>query len=114
MLDHLSPFHPTLKMSTQWQELVRDKRARQAQSIPKDWLISCPDETVLDVTRVPEKCGLLTTKELEITNTTDVALLLSKLASGAWSSVEVTTAFAKRAIVAHQLVRELNTAENLH
>lgn len=96
-------------MSTPWREIVRDKRARQAQSIPKDWFITCPDDTVLDVTRVPEQCGLLTTKELEITDTTDVALLLSKLASGEWSSVEVTTAFYKRAIVAQQLVRELNT-----
>ncbi|KAJ3548818.1 hypothetical protein NM688_g5248 [Phlebia brevispora] len=91
-------------MATAWRELVRDKRARQVESIPKEWLIDCPAEAVLDVTKIPKQCGLFTAKELEITGTTDAALLLSKLASGEWSSVEVTTAFYKRAIVAHQLV----------
>ena len=54
---------------------------------------------------IPEQCGLLTARELEITNTTDVDVLLNKLPTSAWSSVEVTTAFYKRAIIAHQLVR---------
>ncbi|KAF7791824.1 hypothetical protein EIP86_002848 [Pleurotus ostreatoroseus] len=91
-------------MSTHWRELVRDKRERQAQSIPKHWIISPPDNTVLDVTEIPRQCGLLTAKELEITETTDVATLLNQLASGELSSLEVTTAFCKRAIVAHQVV----------
>ena len=54
---------------------------------------------------VPELCGLLTDREVQITNTTDVEVLLGKLALGEWSSVDVTTAFYKRAIVAQQLVR---------
>lgn len=98
-------------MSAHWKELVLDKRTRQAQSIPRDWLITPPPETVLDVTHVPDECGLLTTKEIEITNTTDVAVLLSKLASSEWSSVEVTTAFYKRAIVAQQVVSGNITSE---
>jgi len=90
-------------MST-WQDLVAGKRRRQAESIPKEWIIQPPSPDVLDVTSIPETCGLLTPKELEITNTVDVGILLSKLATAEWSSVEVTTAFYKRAIVAHQLV----------
>lgn len=54
---------------------------------------------------VPISCGLLSPREVEITETTDVGILLEKLASAEWSSVEVTTAFYKRAIIAHQLVR---------
>lgn len=73
-------------------------------SIPKDWIIKTPPESQLDVTSVPAKCGLLSSRELEITDTTDVEVLLIKLANGEWSSVEVTIAFYKRAIVAHQLV----------
>ncbi|OBZ80049.1 Acetamidase [Grifola frondosa] len=91
-------------MAQNWQSLAADKRRRQQECIPKDWLISVPSDTVLDVRDVPEKCGLLTRRELEITNTTDVAVLLKKLATSEWSSVEVTTAFYKRAIIAHQLV----------
>ncbi|KAH9935683.1 general amidase [Fomitopsis serialis] len=91
-------------MSQRWQDLVADKRLRQQESIPKEWLISTPPDTALDVTVIPEECGLLTARELEITNTVDVGALLDKLASAEWSAVEVTTAFYKRAIVAHQLV----------
>lgn len=89
-------------MST-WQELVAEKKRRQTASIPKEWLIAPPADDVLDVTDVPSTCGLLSARELEITAVSEVAILLNKLATGEWSSVEVTTAFCKRAIVAHQL-----------
>ncbi|OCH96445.1 general amidase [Obba rivulosa] len=91
-------------MASDWRELVADKRRRQQESIPKDWLISPPPETALDVTSIPEGCELLSPRELLITNTTDISVLLEKLASAEWTSVEVTTAFYKRAIIAHQLV----------
>ncbi|OBZ78579.1 Acetamidase [Grifola frondosa] len=57
----------------------------------------CADHTV------PITCGLLTTRELEITDTIDVEILLHKLRTAEWSSVDVTTAFYKRAIIAQQL-----------
>ena len=91
-------------MTTPWQEIVREKRARREQLIPKAWLITPPPADVLDVTSIPVESGLLTSRELDITNTTDVDTLLAKLASSEWTSVEVTTAFYKRAIIAHQLV----------
>ncbi|TFY81574.1 hypothetical protein EWM64_g2435 [Hericium alpestre] len=90
-------------MPNNWQELIADKKRRQQESIPKEWIVQIPPDDVLDVTDVPRECGLLTAKELEITELDDVPLLLKKLASAEWSAVEVTTAFAKRAIVAHQL-----------
>ncbi|KAH9987890.1 general amidase [Russula vinacea] len=89
-------------MST-WQELVAEKKRRQAASIPKEWLITRPADGVLDVTDVPTSCGLLSARELEITAVSEVGILLNKLATRDWSSVEVTTAFCKRAILAHQL-----------
>lgn len=87
-----------------WKTLVEDKKQRQLASIPKDWFIDPPPTSQLDVTPIPAQCGLLSQRELEITDTTDVETLLKKLANGEWSSFEVTTAFYKRAIVAHQLV----------
>ena len=93
--------------SSKWKELAADKRRRQQAAIPPEWVLkSPPEDDVLDVRAFPDskQCGLLTDHEIVITNTTDVDTLLHKLASGAWSSVEVTTAFYKRAIVAHQLV----------
>ncbi|KAI0695526.1 general amidase [Cytidiella melzeri] len=91
-------------MSTHWKDIVAEKRVRQLAAIPREWLITPPPDSVLDVTGFPDKCGLLSLREVEITNTVDVATLLAKLASAEWSSVEVTTAFYKRAIIAQQLV----------
>ena len=96
-------FSVSTNMSS-WQELVAEKKKHQTASIPKEWLITPPADDVLDVTDVPSNCGLLAARELEITAVSEVAVLLNKLATGEWSSVEVTTAFCKRAIVAHQLV----------
>ncbi|EKM60485.1 uncharacterized protein PHACADRAFT_179748 [Phanerochaete carnosa HHB-10118-sp] len=89
--------------SKDWQKLCAERKERRLQSIPKDWLIHAPPESQRNVLNVPETCGLLTGHELDITSTTDVDTLLGKLALGQWSSVEVTTAFYKRAIVAQQL-----------
>lgn len=89
-----------------WRSIIADKRARQLASIPKEWLISpdgLPPKDTLDVSTFPESCGRLSAKELEMTDSS-VSILLSKLAQSEWSSVEVTTAFYKRAIIAHQLV----------
>ena len=89
-------------MSAHWRDIVAEKRARQLAAIPKEWLISPPSNTVKDVTRIPD--DFLSPREKEITNTIDVAVLLAKLASAEWSSLEVTTAFYKRAIIAQQVV----------
>ncbi|KAI0639374.1 general amidase [Trametes polyzona] len=89
---------------TEWKRLVEEKRRRQQAAIPQEWRVVLPPPDVLDVRQFPDTCGLLTDREVEITNTVDVLALLAKLASGQWSAVEVTTAFYKRAIVSHQLV----------
>ncbi|KAG1747892.1 general amidase [Suillus paluster] len=86
-----------------WTALVAEKKQRQLKSIPQEWLVLPPPESTLDVTTFPETCGLLNTKEIEITNTS-VDVLLERLASAKWTATEVTTAFCKRAVVGHQLV----------
>lgn len=95
-------------MSNKWKSVIAEKRARQLASIPKEWIL-LPDElpapqTKTDLLEFPRSCTrLLSPKELEITESS-VDILLSNLANSLWSSVEVTTAFYKRAIIAHQLV----------
>ncbi|KAG2137384.1 general amidase [Suillus bovinus] len=86
-----------------WTALVAEKKQRQSESIPHEWVVTPPSDSTLDVSAFPETCGLLNPREIEITNTS-VDVLLEKLACAAWSAVDVTTAFYKRAIVAHQLV----------
>ncbi|KAG1881700.1 general amidase [Suillus tomentosus] len=86
-----------------WTALVAEKKQRQLKSIPQEWLVTPPPLSTLDVTGFPESCGLLNAREIEITNTS-VDVLLKRLASAEWTAVDVTTAFSKRAIIAHQLV----------
>ncbi|KDQ63721.1 hypothetical protein JAAARDRAFT_120627 [Jaapia argillacea MUCL 33604] len=86
---------------TKWQELVEVKRQRLLQAIPRDWIIPpSPNSNVLDI---PASCAVLSPLELEITNTSDVSVLLSNVASSKWTSLDVTRAFCKRAAIAHQL-----------
>lgn len=86
-----------------WEQLAADKRARIDNSIPEEWKIQSKPEgnSVFDF---PAKSGILSEKELEITNT-PATELVAELASGELKSVDVTLAFCKRAALAHQLVR---------
>lgn len=93
-------------MSSQhWQTRCAERKRKQQSSIPPAWLLDhLPTHPTANVLDFPATCGLLTPLELEITNTINVDILLAKLSTGQWSSVAVTTAFYKRAIIAHQLV----------
>ncbi|EGO29913.1 hypothetical protein SERLADRAFT_365906 [Serpula lacrymans var. lacrymans S7.9] len=96
----------TTSPNNDWVALCEAKRNAQAASIPPSWVITPPaPDTQLNVLDIPQTCGLLTPRELEITEfgARDVSELVEKLAKGEWSSVEVTTAYYKRAIVAHQV-----------
>ncbi|KAI0932940.1 hypothetical protein AcW1_000094 [Taiwanofungus camphoratus] len=90
-------------LAEDWQTLCATRKRKQFDSIPSEWLIQLPSDKQSNVLHVPAACGLLTARELEITDTVDVDTLLHKLRTAEWSSVEVTTAFYKRAIIAQQL-----------
>ena len=92
-------------MVPNWQERAKAKKASQQAAIPKEWLIeNLPPPSQKNVLSYPEDCGLLTPFEVEITNADDVDELLEHLRTAKWSAVDVTTAYCKRAIIAHQLV----------
>jgi amidase len=60
------------------------------------------EDPPLDVTHIPETCGLLTSQELAITEL-DATAVCQKIAGGELTAVEAVTAFGKRAAIAHQL-----------
>ncbi|KAF9461721.1 general amidase [Collybia nuda] len=90
-------------MSDNWKDICLARKSAQLALIPREWIIQVPPETQTNVMDVPQECGLLTKRELQITETTDVEILLNKLHSSEWSSEEVTTAFYKRSVIAQQL-----------
>ena len=76
-----------------------------AANVPKDLLLP---ETIIrnppkNVTSIPRACGLLSQEELAITENHDATALAEAIATRKLTSVAVTTAFAKRAMIAHQL-----------
>ncbi|KIW02020.1 uncharacterized protein PV09_06525 [Verruconis gallopava] len=97
-------------MPEKWEEIGARKRAALLASIPKEWIIPehlMPPENQVDVTIFPKESGWFTDRELEITDC-DATQLVKHLASGEWSSEEVTKAFCKRASAAHQLTNCLS------
>jgi amidase len=101
---HFVPF-PYLKISDtmSWQKIAEDKKARIAASIPEEWRIkSLPTDDF--VMLYPSQSDIMSSEELAITESSAVDLVV-ELATGKLTSVAVTTAFCKRAAIAHQLVR---------
>ncbi|KAL1405329.1 hypothetical protein Q8F55_008958 [Vanrija albida] len=87
-----------------WEDVAAAKQAARDALIPDAWRL--PKETLdnlpKNVLDVPRKSGILTERELEITETT-APRLVEALIARKYTSVEVTTAFSKRAAIAHQL-----------
>ncbi|KAL6705373.1 hypothetical protein ACN47E_007022 [Coniothyrium glycines] len=91
-----------------WQTLAKSKRDSVFAKIPKDWLLpqsltsTFHERATLNVLSVPSTCGVLTKQELEITEHHDATSLISLMAAGELKSVDVVTAFCKRAAIAQQ------------
>ncbi|KAI1750692.1 amidase signature domain-containing protein [Xylaria castorea] len=110
---------PQLSPSTStkdWQSRVAEKRSICQKAIPKAWILTqslldtlsaqselSKTKTNLISLNIPRHSGILTERELEITESYNVSSLLEGLATGRFTSAEVTLAFSKRAAIAQQL-----------
>lgn len=97
---------PVAKGTTEF-EYLRDNIVREqfTNKVPAALLLPrcLIDNPPKDVTSIPRSSGLLTAEELAITENYDATGLAAAIRENRLTSVAVTTAFAKRAIVAHQL-----------
>ncbi len=92
-----------------WKEIARNAQRRALDAIPPAWKLSSqalPTELDARVIDTPSTCGLLTIRQLEITELTATELL-SDVVEGKLTCVEVTEAFCIRSAIAHQLVSGL-------
>lgn len=72
------------------------KQAERASKIPKEWLLKVlPGPTVINVTHVPRQSGILSERELQITESADATALAEAIRKREYTAVEVTTAFCK-------------------
>ncbi|KAH0378985.1 general amidase-like protein, partial [Aureobasidium melanogenum] len=87
-----------------WQSIARRKQQEQLNSIPKDWILKTrPAANRNNVLTIPRECGLLSAREIELTERYDATALVQELAARRLKSVDVVTAFCKRAAIAQQL-----------
>ncbi|EXJ79411.1 hypothetical protein A1O3_08913 [Capronia epimyces CBS 606.96] len=90
-----------------WEETGSNFRAALQAKIPPEWQLSGVSkeaEKPRNILPLFHRCGLLTERELEITEIEDATALLAKVHSGSWTALEVVSAFCKRAVMAQQLV----------
>ncbi len=102
-------------MAADWETKAAERRQQLSNAIPGDWRLKPEllgelktpleqsDNNVLEL-GFCKRSGILSEKELGITESYKVSELLGALASGQLTALEVTTAFCKRAAIAHQLV----------
>lgn len=108
-LPPIAPFYVTSPSITKdnWRSRADEKRAERDALIPAAWRLPAAiveDETVLDVTGVPKTCGILSEREIEITELDDLEELARRIAARECTALEVTMAYCKRAAIAQQLV----------
>lgn len=75
-------------------------------SIPKQWLIpknKLPPSSQINIINLPKTSGLLSERELTITET-DATGLVKAMAAGKYTAEAVTIGFLKRATIGHQFV----------
>ena len=92
-----------------WQERAQAKREETVGLIPREWRLErvpTPEEQ-RDVSGTYLH-QFLTPREIEITETA-AENILEKTTTGHWTAEEVTRAFAHRAALAHQHVRQYAT-----
>jgi amidase len=92
-------------MGQHYKEIAEIALKRREAAIPKEYLLPEAALTNLprNLTTVPKTSGHFTTAELEIIETNAEDILLN-IRDKKWTSLEVTKAFCKSAVVAQQLV----------
>jgi hypothetical protein len=90
-----------------WEQQAQKGRDILQNSIPKQWLLSTdrlPPISRKSVINFPRESGLLSVRELKITDMSATALV-TEMDKGAMTAEEVVVAFLKRSVLGHQLVR---------
>ncbi|KAL3424077.1 fatty-acid amide hydrolase (amidase) [Phlyctema vagabunda] len=96
--------------SKTWQEISAAKKAEQLERIPKEWILApdkLPAQGTIDLRPVASSSGILSERELKITEEYDATALVQEIAVGTYTAVEVVTAYCKRAAVGQQLCNSL-------
>lgn len=88
-------------------DISRAKCEQRDRLIRNEWKISKKLALGDNVLEVPETCGILTDREVAITQANDAVDIVEKIRKQEYTAEEVALAFCKRAAIAQQLVTSL-------
>ena len=92
-----------------WRTLAASKRESLAAKIPTEWrlpnsiLSQISQSSNICVLDIPKTCGILTERELDLTERYDATALVEMMVKKETTSHEVTMAFCKRTAIAQQV-----------
>jgi len=89
-----------------WKVIAAQKQADRLAKIPPEWTLPdtlLPPKETDFVQDFPRTSGFFTDRELQLTEAT-ASEVVTRIAAGEWTALEVTTAVCKRAAVAQQLL----------
>ena len=101
-----------MSLTAEWQSLVDEKRSHLKACIPPPWMLPATITDQVGHTlhtnafELLDSTTLLRPQEKEITEKYSATALIKLMCEGKFTSVQVTTAFCKRAAIAQQLVRQ--------
>lgn len=101
VVNHLPAIRGTPEFEAARKSLVEEFAAK----VPQEYYISHDiiNHPPKNVIKVPQESGILSQEEIHITEDFDAVALAEAIAARKFTAVTVATAFAKRAIIAHQL-----------
>lgn len=85
-------------------DISRAKCEQRDRLIRDEWRISKKLSLGNNILQVPKTCGILTEREISITEDNDAVDIVEKIRQQELTAEEVTVAFCKRAAIAQQLV----------
>ncbi|KAF2274216.1 amidase [Westerdykella ornata] len=97
-------------MTPTWLNQASTKRGETLNKIPASWHLPegstshITEDSTDSVLYIPAASGILTERELQITERHDATNLVTMMRSRVYTCEEVVTAFCKRAAIAHQVV----------
>lgn len=91
-----------------WQEVARRRQHEINSAIPEVYHVPAALLSGRKLIDLPESSGILNDRELKITSMT-AAGLLKQIHNETYTSVEVATAFCKRASIVHQAVSQISS-----
>jgi amidase len=89
-------YHQPHAMPAQWEAIALRKRQERDSKIPKEWRLPTAGTRPTDVTGVPRTCGILSEKEIDITENYDARDIVDAIVEARrWTAEEVAIAFCK-------------------